>query len=214
MFINKKRQQVKELIGRHCEVVGQTVAEWQRMVTDYMAADKQFKEESRRIDELESEADLLRFNVERLMYKGAFLPAYREGYIDLLERLDRVANKAEEGSDWLTLVRPPVAEVLVPGIQEMLALTGEAFALLPGMIQDLLENRFDVQSRVEQIGVIESRIDGIEFQLSRAVYRELDADRGTKLELKLTIEHLSAVSDRIENVGDRISLISIKRQLA
>ena len=214
MFINKKRQKVKQLIGRHCEVVGKTVIEWQRMVADYLAADKQYKDQSRRIDELESEADLLRFNVERLMYKGAFLPAYREDYIDLLERLDRVANKAEEGSDWLTLVRPPVPEILVPDIQEMLALTGEAFALLPGMIEDLLENRYDVQSRVEQIGVLESRIDGIEFKLGRNIYRELDVDRGHKLELKLTIDHLSAVSDKIENVGDRISLISIKRQLA
>jgi hypothetical protein len=214
IFENKKKKEVLDLVDQHCDLVRETVDRYQQLVQDYLAADKAFKEDSRQIDELESAADMIRFKVERLMYRGAFLPAHRGDYIDLLERLDRVANAAEESGDHLTLVRPAIPEIIHDDLRKMAELTVQAFAPLPAMIRGVLRNDFEQQQHVERIGELESEIDRLQFKATRTLYRDTQLEKIDKLLGKLTIDHIGKVSDRIENVGDRISLIAIKRKLA
>ena len=68
MFRNKRQDHVVTEIERFCDVVGQAVTVHAKVVLDYLAGNRQFKEESKRVHELESGADLIRFEVEREMY--------------------------------------------------------------------------------------------------------------------------------------------------
>ncbi len=69
------------------------------------------------------------------------------------------------------------------------------------------------QEQVEEIGRLEQQIDKIQFYAVRRVYRELDLEKIDKLVLKMVIDLVCGVSDRIENVGDRLSIIAIKRKM-
>ena len=213
MFRNKRQDHVVTEIERFCDVVGQAVTVHAKVVLDYLAGNRQFKEESKRVHELESGAALIRFEVEREMYRGAFLPAYRQDYIDLLETLDRVANKAEDSADFIFLTRPEIPEEIAGDLREIIEITEQCYRPLPEMVRKTLRDDHDVQEAVEEIGRLEQRIDRIQFYSVRRVYRELDLPKIDKLELKMVIDHVASVSDRIENVGDRLSIIAIKRKM-
>ena len=212
-FRDKKQDKVLSQIDEFCHLIGECVVQYAKMIDDYLDADKQFKEESQRVHELESEADRLRFSMEREMYRGAFLPAYREDFIGLLEKLDRVANKAEDSADLIYLVRPEIPGNVGNDLREIVKLTVEAWEPIPRMVHKTLHDEHEVQDQVEKISRLEKRVDQVQFNAVRRVYKSKEIEKLDKLILKMVIDQVSEVSDRIENVGDRTSLIAIKRQL-
>jgi len=212
-FRDKKQEKVLRQIDEFCRLIGECVDQYAKMIDDYLDADKQFKEESQRVHELEGAADKLRFSMEREMYRGAFLPAYREDFIGLLEKLDRVANKAEDSADLIYLVRPVIPERVGQDLREIARLTLKAWAPIPTMVHKTLHDEHDVQDDVVKIGRLEKRVDQIQFNAVRRVYKSRDIEKFDKLILKMVIDQVSEVSDRIENVGDRTSIIAIKRQM-
>jgi uncharacterized protein len=212
-FRDKKQARVIERIEQYCQLVGAAVVEYSSMVHNYLDADKQFKEKSLRVHELESEADRVRFDMEREMVAGAFLPAYREDYIDLVETIDRVANKAEDSADLVYLVRPEIPAELAEPLREIADNTVEMYSLVCSMVSRTLRDDHDVQDDVVKIGRQEKKVDQIQFTAVRTVYKQLEMEKVDKLVLKMVIDQLCEVSDRIENVADRISIIAIKRSL-
>jgi predicted phosphate transport protein (TIGR00153 family) len=214
IFENKKQRRVLELIEEHCNLVGRTVVGFERMVREYLEEDQRFRRESERIDKLESKADQIRFRVGRLMFEGAFLPAYRQDYIDLLENLDRVANKAEDAGDTLSLTRPAIPGEIAEDLREIGTLTLAAYEPVPDMVRSLLDDRLEIHEQVKTIARLETKIDRIQFQVLRRVYRELTLSRIEMLEIRIVVDELGRVSDSIENVADRLAIMGIKRRLA
>ncbi len=213
IFRNKARDRVHTLLREYTELIGDTVKEFANMLNDYLSADKQFKEETRHLHDMEGQADRVRRTIEHELYAGAMLPAYRQDWIVLVEILDRVANKAEEAGDMIYLIRPEVPEALHEDLRRVAALTTAAFEPVPGLIEKLLHDNFDVADEVRNIEIQEGKIDKLQFHLTRRVYKEHDElEKVDKLVLKQVIDKLASVSDRIENVGDRIAIIATKRQ--
>jgi len=213
-FRDRKLEEVQVLIEEYCSLVCAAVDEYAKMVRDYLAGNTEFKRQTRTIHDVESQADDLRMKIERKMYKGAFLPAYREDIIDLLEELDRVANKAEESGDMIYLMRPAIPVELHDDLLEITRLTVEAYQPIPAMVTAIIGDDYKVKKEVKLIDRLESQIDAIQFHAIKRVYQELDLDKTDKLVLKMLIDQLCTVSDRLENVGDHISIIAIKRKMA
>lgn len=214
LFGDSGRAEVQQLVDQYCALVGATVRRFDEMITDYLRADKAYKEESRRIHETESQADALRLLIERTMFQSGFLPAYRQDFISMIESLDRIANKAEESADYVYLVRPQVPEALHRALRQVGSLTVQAWEPLPGAVHRLIAQDFSLGPATREIGALESLVDAVEWEATRVVYRDLPLDRCAKLELKLLIDQLGKVSDRIENAADRIALIALKHLLA
>ena len=214
IFGQKKQDQaVEKRIEEYCEVVRETVAGFKRMIIEYIEWDKHFKQVTKKVHDMEHKADVIRREIERAMFKGAFLPAYRGDYIELLETLDRVANKAEEAGDTLYLVRPDIPEELRPDFVRIAELTYEAFEPVPASVMRVLGGDTDVQAVDRFVEEKEQEVDRIQFRLTRQIFKEMDLPKADALLLWMFIDQICNVSDRIENVTDRLSVIAIKHQL-
>jgi uncharacterized protein len=214
LFGKKQDKAVTEQLYVYIEVIKKTVDEFKRMVYEYIDWDKHFKEQSRKVHDMEHEADVVRRQIERAMFEGAFLPAYREDYIALLEKLDRVANKAEDAADTLYLMRPDVPEQIRPAFKQIADLTVEAFAPIPDGIRKLLDGETDIRELEEYVEGREQMIDKLQFDSIRSLFKELNMEKVDALLLKVMIDQLCDVSDKIENVTDIMAIIAIKRKLA
>jgi|GEM_PF-1574282 len=214
MFGKKKHQQILALFEEHTVLVRHAVNKYEQLLVDYVSGDRTFKKDALKIHELESKADKVRFNVEYEMYKGAFLPTQREDYILVLETLDRVANKAEECGDFITLVQPPLPEMVADDIRTIARETVEQFQRLEPLLNRVLGGDYDIRHEVKEIGRAESRVDKLQFDAVHRIYESEDISKLDKLLCLMTFNAIGAVSDRIENVGDKLSLIAIKRKLA
>ena len=217
----KRREQVQRLIHAHLDLVGQTVLRLDAMIGRYLGGDKSFKEDSKAIDGLEHEADRARHDIEDTLEGSRMLRAYREDYLELAESVDRVANKAEEAADTLTLVRPKFPRPLDRAVKELSAETMAAWKLVPPLIDSLIREedglaaglRWTLDQGVKAIRRAESRVDKLQFDTTRGAYKHEALNAADRLEILIVLERLAAVTDRIENVADRISLIASRRKL-
>ncbi len=214
LFGKKQDKEVTAQLFEYIEIIKATVAEFKKMIYEYMDWDKHFKEASRTVHDMEHKADIVRRQIERAMFEGAFLPAYREDYIALLEKLDRVANKAEDAADTLYLMRPDVPEAIRPVFKQIADLTVEAFEPIPDGIRELLDGETDIRELEEFVEGREQMIDKLQFDSIRALFKELKVEKVDALLLKMMIDQLCDVSDKIENVTDVMAIIAIKRKLA
>ncbi|MBN2799067.1 MAG: DUF47 family protein [Deltaproteobacteria bacterium] len=214
LFGDGGRKELQDVMAQYCDLVGTTVIRFEEMLREYVAGDKHFKTDSKTIHEVESQADAFRLEIERHMFKAGVLPAYRQDYITLLETLDRIANKAEEAADFLYLVRPALPPELHQHVTDIGLATLKAWELLPPAVAKVIAQDFKVKKAVEAIGTLESEVDALQWTATRIVYRDLPLDRCQKMELRLFIDQIGDVSDRIENAADRLAVISIKHKLA
>ncbi len=215
MLRRKRNLEVNTLIRKHVELVMSAVHELSQVLSHYLKDEQAYKEGSHRVHNLESEADRLRFDIEHLLFAGAYLPNQRQDWIDILESLDRVANKAEDASDAIVLMRPPISEPVGENLLEVMNLTVEAFSHVPDLIEKFLLGEFqNVRDAAREMGRVESKVDQLQFDTTRMIYKGKDLDTALKLTLMLFLERLTAVSDQIENLGDCLSLIAIKRRLS
>jgi len=209
----KRDRAVAAEIGEFCNLISKTVESFRKMITEYIDWDSKFKEHSRQVHEMEHECDLKRRKIERAMFEGAFLPAYREEYITLLEKLDRVANKAEEAADTIYLMRPDIPEPVRQDFVTIANITVDCFAPIPEGVRNLLDGNTDIRELEEFVEVKEQEVDKIQFHVTRRLFKDLGIDKADALCLKMLIDDICSVSDRIENVTDQMAIVAIKRQL-
>jgi len=209
----KKDQEVRQDILMYCELIGRTVDEFARMIREYIDWNKHFKQQSQKVHRMEAEADEMRRSIEKAMFAGAFLPAYRGDYVAFLEILDRVANKAEEAADTLYLVRPDIPEDLRARFVRIADLTTEAYLQVPAAAAKIMEGDNDIGSLCRFVERKEQEIDKIQFNITRRLFKESELNKPDAMVVKLIIDQICNVSDRIENVMDRLSLTAIIRQL-
>ena len=214
MFGKKKQRKIQKLILQHAALVGEAVERYERMVAEYLAGSGEFNEESRYIDEVESEADKVRFEVEHKLFKGGLLATQREDAITMLEALDRVANKAEACGDFPSLVRPAIPTIAHEPLREIARLTVEAYRRLPPLLERIAEGDYGIREEIKTVGRTESQVDRIQLRVVRDVYELPDLDRLDKYLFLEATDRITSVSDLIENAGDALSLIAIRRKLA
>ncbi len=210
---SQKDTAVEKRILEYCDLIGDTLVECKRMVVEYIDWDKHFKEQTRKVHDMESEADATRRSIERSMYDGAFLPAYREDYITLLELLDRVANKAEGTGDMMYLMRPDIPEPVRQKFVKIADLTIEAFKPIKPALVKVLDGDTDLQEEDREVERREAEVDKIQFNTTRFLYKEAQIEKVDALMVKMFLDKLCSISDRIENVIDRLVLLAIKRRL-
>ncbi len=210
---DKKEKAVKELIREYCDLIKDTVGQFARMLDAYIDWDSEFKERSKKVHKLESRADEIQREIAKALCEGAFLPAYREDYVALLETLDRVANKAEAVGDTLSCVRPDIPEEIRKEFVRIAELTVEAYEPVPDAVMAVLGGEGDVEELDAFVGKREAEVDAIQFETMHKLFRELEIDRADAMLVKMLLDQACSVSDRIENVADRLTLIAIKRRM-
>jgi len=213
LFGQKKLDaEVGKQIVEYCELIQKTVQEFRRMIEEYVASDKHFKKQTLKVHRMERECDAVRRSIQRAMFEGAFLPAYREDYITLLEKLDKVANLAEDTGDTIYLLRPAIPEELRSTFLKIAELTERTFEPIPMAIKRLLKEAISIEDVEKHVEADEREIDKLQFQATRLMFKDESIDKADALCLKLLIDQMADVSDKIENVIDHLAIIAIKRR--
>ena len=210
---NENDSAVQKRICDYCSLIGDTIDEFNQMIKDYIDWNKRFKEQSRKVHKMEHQCDVVRREIERAVFDGAFLPAYREDYIGLLETLDRVANKAEEAGDTLYLLRPDIPEPIRADFITIGELTAQAWEPVPASVKRVMEGDTDVSEVDIFVESKEQEVDKLQFEMTRRLFKEFKIEKVDALMNKTLIDQICSVSDRVENVMDRLTIFAIKRRL-
>jgi hypothetical protein len=213
MALFKKEKEVIELIIKHLDVV-EDCAKTSLKAGEFYLQDNisEAKDNARKSQSLESQADLIRHDIRDKLYSGAYLPLLREDVYKLVESIDKVANAAEACCDFFLNQRPAVPKEMR---SPFLAVTRESLGIIVSLKLAVLcylkgDCRIEtVRDHTREIGLQESRVDKLEWDLTKQIFIS-EMDFAHRLHLKLCLDSIVEVSDRAEDAGDQLELATLK----
>ena len=209
----KKQKEIEKLVLKHLEQVEESLAHFQEAIAAYLAGDvEKAGEFALATHTAEGRADDIRREVETAMLGGALLAPSRRDILEVIEQVDKLANAGEESLDYLLLQQISIPEPLKPFIQEITDKTGEIASEVDRSMHFLFEDMNKALEHTKQIEIKESEVDRMERDAIKMLFK-MDIDLALKLQLYGLIEVLVEISDRAEDLSDRIDMMIAQRRL-
>lgn len=211
--IFKKEKEVINLIIKHLDKVEECLATALKCVETYISGNiTEAKALALKVDNMETQADFIRYNIRDRLYSGAYLPMLREDIYNLIERMDKVDDAAEACCDFFLDQRPEIPQDMK---DQFLCVAQESFGIMgplkEGMLK-YLEGEGDVdviREKAKQVGIKESDVDKLEWDLTRQIFTS-SLDYGHKIHLRLCLDTIVEISDRGEDAADQLELATMK----
>ncbi|MCK5248269.1 DUF47 family protein, partial [Candidatus Bipolaricaulota bacterium] len=154
----------------------------------------------------EGAADDIRRKVEQALISGALLPPSRRQILEIVERVDTLANAAEASLDRLLVENVAVPESIVPYILQILGISLSIFEDVECTIRLLFEGQVsETMVCVDRIEMAEGQIDHLERDALKNLF-SLDIELASKLHVSGYFSALVKISDRAEDLSDVIAL--------
>ena len=213
MRLWKKRDAVRDLVYEHLACVRAALQAFESATRAYFVDGDLEKSAKLALEthRAEGKADDIRRSVEKAMISGALLPPSRRQILDIVEHTDTLANAAEASLDSLLLQQVKIPEVLAPLMLQILDQTLLAFEDVEAAIRNLFAGKpHETLECVDRIGQAEGHVDRIERDSQKQLFA-MDIDLAEKLHVAGYIADLVKISDRAEDLSDRIALIVAER---
>ena len=215
-MIFRKEKEVVDLIKKHINTAEECLATVMEAVDTYLKGDiPGAKSLALKVDEIETQADFIRYKIRDRLYSGAYLPMIREDIYNLIEGIDRVCNAAEACCDFFLDQRPEIPEGLKP---QYLRMAQGSFGII-GPLKEAMLNYFEegaklkvIREKAKEVGIKESEVDKLEWDLTREIFTST-LDWGHKVHLKLCLDLVVETSDRAEDAADQLELAIIKSRI-
>ena len=167
---------------------------------------------SEQVSKAESLADETRREIEIMMYTKSLFPESRGDILGLLETMDKVPNQAESVVAALLNQHVKIPPDYCNAIFKLIAVCGQCVEAMLEASEKLFVNFTSATVAVGKIDELESQADNIEADLIEQIFAS-NFDGFDKIMLQGIIQHISSISDRAENVGDRIRITVAKRSV-
>jgi predicted phosphate transport protein (TIGR00153 family) len=213
MILFKKEKEVIELILKHLDLAVDSLKTGIQTIESYLKDDlSDAKRLAREVRSIESDADVVRYDLRDKLYSGAYLPLLREDIYKLIESIDKVANAGEACCDFFLNQRPTIPDDLKPAFVDVVR---ESLGIVDNLKLAVLcyfkgECKIEtVREHTKEIGLQESRVDKMEWDLTKEIFTS-SQDFAHQLHLKLCLDGIVEVSDRAEDAGDQLELATLK----
>lgn len=217
MKIFKKEHEVADLALEYLETATQCVASGKEAVLAYLGGEMDSASTAQRAAaELETAADTERRTIGDLLFSGAYLPLIRGDIFSVIEQLDKVPNSAESCSRFFLGEKPEVPNAFHQQFLDVADLSFRAMDPLRKAVKGFFKPQGDIErirANAQEVGILESRVDDLEWQLTVAIFESSEIDLCRKRHLKAALGHIVHLSDVAENVADRLELAAMKSVL-
>lgn len=213
LFDNKQKK-IEAQVGVYCEKVSLCLEGFHQTFKEYCQTQdrSQLDANFTKVHKAESAADDIRREIEVMMYTKALFPESRGDILGLLETMDRVPNSAESAVRMLLTQHISIPQWLRPGVLQLVAISHRCVDAMLDGAGKLFSDFTNATVAVGKVDELESEADNIEATVIEQVFSS-DMDGSEKLLLRDLIKHIADVSDRAENVGDRIRITVAKRRV-
>lgn len=174
--------------------------------------------EAKMIGTFESLADDLKQNASLKLCKGAFFSGLSQNFLELLERIDDMADAAKDAATSATQINlhSPVFHSLLKdqdSLYDMIDEVVESVKALGSAIQALSRGSDPVIEGILEVSKHEKLADGIKTGLIKSLYsRKSDIDLLTLLQIKELISSLDLIADAAEDSSDILLAIIAKAE--
>ncbi len=164
------------------------------------------------VSELERRGDELRRDIETALYTELLIPDSRGDVLSLLEDLDYLLDVMKSTLLNISIERPDIPDDGEPDLKELVALAVKAVESTVQASRAFFADISGVRDHIHKIGFFEREADKIALRLKKRIF-DSDLPLERKLHLRDLVDTVEKLPDEAENVGDKLSIYTIKRSL-
>ena len=213
MFLFKKEKEVIELLLKHLDIVEECLTTGIKTIQTYLKGNTdEAKDLAKDVDRIETQADLVRYEIRDKLYAGAYLPRIREDIYRLVESVDEVGNAGETCCDFFLNQRPAIPDELKVMFQAAVRESLGIISPLKHSVACFLKGECPIEvsrRHAKEVGLKESDVDHIVWDLTKEIFTST-LDYSHKIHLKLCLDAVARVSDRAEDASDQLDLVILK----
>lgn len=165
-----------------------------------------------KIDRLESRADKLSREVEAHLYRHSLIPEHRGDVLGLLENTDNIIDRIKTSLHQFSVERPEIPDVYHQGFRKLAEASCEAVEAVIVSARAFFRDSEAVSDNLFKVHHYEKEADLISDALKRSIFAS-DMDLAHKIHLRYFALNVELVSDRAEEVADRLAIYAIKRKI-
>jgi len=201
--------QIDELLN----AISEGTLVFQQGIADYLKKDdERFQQHLKAIAEFESKADSLRREIETRLYRESLIPDHRGDVLGLLENIDNVIDEAKKTLNQFSVERPDVPEDLASDYLDLAKAGVESAQHLVSAVRAFFRDITAVPDHIHKVYFYEKEADRLADRLKRKIF-SMDLDLARKIHLRYFCLHVETLSDRAEDVADRLAIYTIKRTI-
>lgn len=214
MFMFRKNQVVYRKIKDYLQVVSDTNRLFGVSMDYYLeqGIDDHFNALAQKTYKRESDADDLRREIEAELYEKSLLPESREDILQIIDKVDWVANKCESILRRLYTQNIRLPRGLNGKVKELIDLSIETTDLMLKAVDDVLTQARQIKILVRKIDSNESIGDQMEMDMVYEIFHG-DYDPVDRLMFRDIINLIGDLLDLAETISDNLTIFAIKRQV-
>ncbi len=213
MPLFRSSKMIENQIDEFLDVVAEGALVYKEGVRAYLEGNTQdFESRILAIDKLESRADKLSKEVEANLYSQSLIPEHRGDVLGLLENADNIIDTAKASLYQFSVEKPVIPEDF--NIQ-YLKLAESCYQAVEAVIVSARAFFRDVETVKDNLYKVhhyEKEADQISDTLKRSIFSG-SLDLAHKIHLRYFALNVEKVSDKAEDVADRLAIYAIKRTI-
>ena len=204
---------VESQIDTFLDIVSDAATTFQLAVEDYLLGRiEQFEERLSQIRDFEHRADDLRVSIERFLYERTLIPENRGDVLAILENTDEVIDNIKDSLLQFSIEMPAIPAELNDQWMQTTRASVAAVEQLVFAVRSFFRDLAAVNNYIHKVYFFEREADHIGEKLRRQIFA-MDIELSLKSQLRFFAIHIEKISDAAQNVCDRLSIYTIKRQL-
>jgi predicted phosphate transport protein (TIGR00153 family) len=147
---------------------------------------------------------------------GKLLPSTRKEILDIIARMDKIANKCQDIACKFTYQNVMLPMAYRTTFLEITKITKEQYLLMKRALKILFEDYDQLIKNPSILGEImdkEHEVDRIEDATTLAIFRDESLDLTQRHYYKHFLSQLCDISDRLEDLADQIQVIVVLRKV-
>ncbi len=207
----KRTKELESQIDQFCDKVDEGAMSFKIGIVAFLDGNfTAFEDKLKQVNELESQADTLRRDVERRLYEQTLIPESRGDVLGLLENMDTILNNCE-GAMWqFAIEKPDIPTEFHADYRGLVDASVEAVDALVSASRAFFRGMAEVTDHMHKVLFFEKEGDKVSTRLKMAIFAG-DLDLAHKAQLRNFVEHIDDIADTAEDVADRLAIYSIKR---
>jgi uncharacterized protein len=216
MFTFKQANKSIELIDNFLNVVDQSGIIFKEGVRNYLYDNREsFIDNLKTLSKLETEADVLKKQIENILYTHSLMPQLRGDILKLIEEFDKIINQCKK-----SLFQFDVEVPFIPALlhQDLIKLTDICISAVESLIpaaRAYFKDPDSVKEKIHRVYLYENEADKLADAIKRKVFQQMPELKklSEKFHLRYFTTHIETISDSAEDVADLLSIMAIKRTL-
>ena len=165
-----------------------------------------------KIDKLEAQADKVSKTVEADLYRHSLIPEHRGDVLGLLETTDNVIDALKSSLHQFAVEHPAIPDEFNAGFLKLAEASAASVEAVVICARAFFRDSDLVQDNLFKVHHYESEADTISDALKRRIFAS-DLELAHKIHLRYFARRVEEVSDKAEEVADRLAIYVIKRKI-